>query len=105
MGKGQPAVIQTQRVQQRGVEIVNADHLFDGLVAEVVGRAVHVALLESAASKPEREAMPIVVATVLALGHGQPAELTRPEHDGVIEKTALLEVKQRGLLDDTIVLW
>ena len=41
--EGQPAVVQPEGVQQRRVQVGDADDLLDGRVAEVVGRPVDVA--------------------------------------------------------------
>ena len=37
---GQPFVVEAQQVQQRGVQVVDADSILDGAESEVVGRAV-----------------------------------------------------------------
>ena len=50
---GQLPVIETQRMKQRGVEIINADYIFHRLVAELIGGAMHVTFLETATREPE----------------------------------------------------
>ena len=53
----------------------------DGLVAELVGRAVDVARLEAAAGQPQAEGVAVVVAAVAVLRDRQPAELAGPDDD------------------------
>src|SRR6266550_3648662 len=97
MGIGQLAVIETQCMKKRCVEIINADYVLHRLVAEVIGSAMDVAFLETTTREPERKAVPIVIATILALGHRQTPELAGPKHDGIIKEPALLEIQdERG---------
>ena len=65
--EGQLRVVEAEGVQQRRVQVGDADDVLDGRVAEVVGRAVDVALLEAAAGEPQREGVAVVVAAVGAL--------------------------------------
>ena len=37
---GEPLVVEAQQVQDRGVEIVDMDRVFDDVVGEIVGLAV-----------------------------------------------------------------
>ena len=43
---GEPLVVDAQQVQHRGVQVVDVDEVVDGVVAELVGRAVGDARLE-----------------------------------------------------------
>ena len=75
--------------------------VLDGVVAELVGRAVGDARLDAAAGQPDRKAVDVVVAAV-ALGHRRAAEFAAPDHQRVVEHAALLEVldqRGRGLVD------
>ena len=67
------------------------DDVLDGVVAELVGRAVGDAALDAAAGQPHREALDVVVAAV-ALGHRRAAELAAPDDERVVEHAALLQV-------------
>ena len=53
MGISQLAVIETQRMKQCCVEIINADYVLHRLVTEVIGSAMDVAFLETATREPE----------------------------------------------------
>ena len=64
-------MIEPQQVQKRGVEIGDGDGIGDGLVSEVVRRAVHDTGLDAATSHPKGEAISVVVtakAGLAALG-------------------------------------
>ena len=88
---GQPLVVDAEQVQHRGVQVVDVDDVLDGVVAELVGRAVGDAALDAAAGQPDREALDVVVAAV-ALGHRRAAELAAPDDQRVVEHAALLQV-------------
>src|ERR1700689_3571452 len=69
------------------------DFVGRGLITEVVGRSVDVASLESAAGQPQREAPPVMVATVSPLRDGKPAEFARPQDDRVVEQASPFELE------------
>ena len=50
---GQPLVVDAQQMQHRGVQVVDLDLVFDGVVAVVVGGAVDGAALDAAAGQPD----------------------------------------------------
>ena len=79
-GEGERPVVEAEEVQERGVVVVVGDDVLDGLVAELVGRAVDVAALEAAAGQPHAEAVGVVVAAdvLLVLDDRQPAHLAAP---------------------------
>lgn len=62
--EGEPLVIEAKQVEERGVEIVNVDFVFDGLKAEFVGRPVDVAAPNTTARQPHGEPVMIVVAAI-----------------------------------------
>lgn len=87
----------SELVLHGGPEIVDAEAVFDGVVAEIVSGAVAEAGLEAAAGDPEAEAVGIVVATIAALSEWRAAKLAAEDDDGAFEKTACFEVtEQRG---------
>ncbi len=55
-------MIDSQIRQQRCVEIVDRDHVFDRFVTEVVGGSVCVTFTETAAGQPERKRSTIMIA-------------------------------------------
>ena len=57
-------VVETQQVQERGVQVVDVDIVLHGLEAELVGGAVDLSALDAAAGQPDREAVGVVIASV-----------------------------------------
>jgi len=57
-------VVEAQKVEDRGVQVVDVDRFLDGLEAELVGGAMNVAALHAAACQPGGEAVVVVVAAV-----------------------------------------
>ena len=53
VGKVEALVIDSQKLQQGGMEVVDADHILNSLVTEVVGGAVDIPRFETAAGGPE----------------------------------------------------
>src|SRR5262245_15112767 len=54
-------VVEPEEVQQRGVIVVRADRIHDGLVPELIGCAVGHAAFDPAAGEPTAEALAIVI--------------------------------------------
>ena len=86
-----PQVVDAQQMKHRGVQVVDVDHVLDGVVAELVGLAVGDAGLDAAAGQPDGKALDVMVAAV-ALVHRRAAELAAPDHQRVVQQAALLQV-------------
>src|SRR4051812_16718512 len=93
---GQLQMVQSQRMQERRMEIVNANRVLRRFPPEFICAAMDVSLLKPTACDPKRERLPIVIAPVFALGNGKPPKLAGPEHDSRIEQATLLEVHDEG---------
>ena len=93
---GQLGVIHAKQVQHGGVEIVNIQAFINGLVAVLVGGAIHGAALHAAAGHPEAEAEGIVIASVAALREGGAAEFAHPHDQRAVEQPAAFEIAQQG---------
>jgi hypothetical protein len=86
-------MVETQKVQESGVEIVNMDGIGRDIETEVIGDAVDVAFFQTAASEPDAEAAVVMITTIVAaLDHGGAAELAAPDDESVVEETPLFEV-------------
>ena len=57
-------IIDSHQVQDRRIQIANVNGVFDDVVAEVVGFAMHAAAANAAARHPHRKALGMMVATV-----------------------------------------
>ena len=93
---GQSEVVDSQQVQQGGVEIVHVHLLLHGDVTELVGVSVGKSRLQTAAGQPDREAIRVVVSTrppILCVGRA--AELGTPPDDRVFQETSLLQILEQ----------
>ena len=88
----EPARVEAELVQERGVDVGHVMTIFDGVEADLVGRAMDDAALDPAAGHPDREAERMMVAAVAALRAGRSAELGRPDDDRLVEQPALLQI-------------
>ena len=102
MAERQPLVVEAQEMQDRRLQVVDVDRVFDDVKPEVVGRAVDNARLDAAAGHPHREGLRMVVAAEAALedgmafDHRRAAELAAPDHQRFVQQAALFEVLGPG---------
>src|SRR5262249_29763790 len=84
--KGRLLLIEAEEMQQRGVEIVVIDDVLDRFVAELVGRAMDIAALDSAAGEPDRKAVGVMVAAnvLLVLHDRKAAHLAAPMNERAV---------------------
>ena len=61
--EGQPRMVDPEQVQDGGVEVVPVGAVLDGFPADVIGRPVGHAVLQTRPRQPGREAVLVVVAT------------------------------------------
>ena len=73
-------VVNSKQVQHCGVQVVNLDLVFDGFVAELVGRSVDLSALHTTAGHPQRKPLWIVVTTVCSLSKGCATEFPGPHN-------------------------
>ena len=91
---GQALVIDAEKVQNGGLEVVDVNRIDDGIEAEVVGGAVGDAGLDAAAGQEEGERERVMVAAKklagggTAFAEGGAAELAAPDHQRLIEHAA-----------------
>src|SRR5258708_3735143 len=91
---GEAFVVDAHAVEDGGVQVVDVDGVFDGVVGEVVGFAVDVAGLDAAAGEPGAEVSGVMVAAVVfvgefSLGIDGAAELTAPDDERFVEQAVL----------------
>src|SRR5262245_18731019 len=101
---GERLVVETQEVENRGMQVVDVDLVLNGLEAELVGGAMDMAPLDSATGQPRREAVMVMVAAIHLAGvgprrgqlhRGSAAELATPDHERVFEHPSLLQIGQK----------
>ena len=88
---GEARVVNTQKPQNRGVEVMHRYGVAHDIVGEVVGFAVDRAGFAAAARHPHREATRMVVAPVILLRKAtlridRASELASPDHQRVVEE-------------------
>ena len=57
-------MVQSQLVQQGGVQVCDVVPILHGVEADLVGRSVHCAPANAAAGHPDREAVGVMIATI-----------------------------------------
>ena len=89
--------VEPEEVEEGGVVVVMVDHVFDGVVAELVRCTVGITSFETTTGDPHAEAVGVVVATdgfavlgtAAVLNDRQAAHLSAPVDDGGVEQAAL----------------
>ena len=82
-------VVDAESIEKGCVKVADVDGVFDSGIAKFVGSAVDVAGLNARAGHPNREGLDVVVTTG-TLAHWSASKLTSPNHQGVLQHTALL---------------
>ena len=97
VAKCQSRVVDAEEMKHRGMEVVAIGWVLGRLVRPLVAGTVNDAPFDSAAGQPGGERKRIVVAALAPLAAGHAAKLGGPDHDGVVEQAAGLQVlEQRG---------
>jgi len=87
--EAQAFVVEAEQVEQRGVEVVDCRHVFDGFVAEFVGGSVAESALYACSGEPDGEAGGVVVAAACAfLERGHATEFSDERDERVGEQAA-----------------
>ena len=91
-------MVKSQKMQEGRVEVMNVDLALNDSEAELVGCPVNVSSRQSGPGHPHREGVNVVVASdgLPVLPHGSTAKLSSPDHQGLVEHAAFLEVKDQG---------
>src|SRR6476620_10441653 len=95
---GQFRVIEAEQMQERGVEIVDVDFVFDHMETELVGFSERESGFETAAGHPHRESLRVMVTAEFAAGvgialdHRRAAKFAAPKYDRVFQQAALLQI-------------
>ena len=95
-GNLEPAGIEAEKLEDRGVNVGNVMAVLDGVEPELVGGTVDDAALDPSTRQPHGEAVVMVVATVGSLPARSPAELGRPDDDRVVEQPPPFEIDQQS---------
>ena len=82
-------------MQHGGVGVGDVVAVLGGVKSQLVGSAVHVSSLDTAARHPDGEGVGVVVSPAGSFSAGGPAELGGPDYQRFIQQAALLEVAQQ----------
>lgn len=88
----QSLVVQSQQVQNRGMQIMDMHLIAGGVETEVIGGAVTEPCFHSAAGHPIRERMRIVVASIVSLGRRRSSELGAPNEQRIFQQASQLQI-------------
>jgi hypothetical protein len=86
---GKFLVIQTQLVQDGGMQVVEMNFVLDGIITIIIGGTVTDAGFNAPTRKPHCKAMRIMIPAIATLGCGSPAEFTTPPNESVFQKATL----------------
>ena len=93
---GELFVVESEEVQDGGVEVVDMHAVVNGTKAEFVRFAPCHAATDTAACEEGGEAVVIVVTSGAIFRGGSASEFAAPEDEGVIEESALFEVREES---------
>ena len=79
-------------MQNRGVQIVNVQAIFNGAEAEFVGRADGLSATNAAAGHPHGKAGGIMIAAIPFFRHRRATKLAAPHHERFVEQTTLFKI-------------
>lgn len=92
-------VVESEEVEERGLEIVNVDRVADDIHAEVIGFAEGESGAGAAAGHPDGERVGVMIASParaiveVALDERGPAEFAPPDDEGVLEESPAFEIE------------
>src|SRR5262245_13985561 len=87
VAEGQAGVIEAEKVQDRGVQVVDANHVLDRVITVLVRCSVSHSAAYSGTGHPDGEALWIVVPPV-ALGERRAAKFRRPHDQRRLQEAA-----------------
>src|SRR5687768_4929218 len=77
------------------MKVSHVDWLVCGMISEVIGRAVSESAFDPTTGEPQAEPELMMITPVLSLGHRSPPEFAAPNHQGILQQPALLQIRQQ----------
>ena len=94
---GEAFVIETEKMEQGGVQVVNVDRIDRDVEAKIIGLTVNVSSLDATACQPHGEAPIVVVASVVSpLDHRCAPEFSAPDDERVFQHATAFQVHHQG---------
>src|SRR5215469_900799 len=94
-GNFELARVETEELEDCGVDVGHVVPFFNGVETNLVGGAVYNTAFDATASHPHREAVRMMVPSVGALGSRSATELGGKNHDRRVEQAALFEILEQ----------
>ena len=82
-------MIETQKVKDRGMEVMHVNAICDCRAAELVGGSVAQTAFYTASCHPYRESVVIMIASFLAFGSWSSTKFTTPDDERTVEQSSL----------------
>ena len=97
----EPLMVDAEQMHEGGVEVVNMESVFDGVVTKVIGLSVNGPRFDATTGEPRAEAPRMMVSTEIGadftLAVSRAAKLAAPDDQSIVQHTPLLEIlHQRG---------
>lgn len=95
-------VIESEQVENSGLQIVDMNGIVDHVEAEIVGLTVNVALFETSAGEPHGKGLRMMIASQasaeggVGFDHGSTAKLPSPEDESIVEQTSTFKILDEG---------
>lgn len=89
----QARMIETEQVQDRCVEIMDLNWIFNRVETEFVRCSMNIPMLEASASHPDTEGSIVVISSVTtSLHHRRSSELAPPDDQSIFEEAESLKI-------------
>ena len=92
----QLGMIDTETVEDCGMNVADVQPILDGMEAQIVGLAHDDTRPDASAGHPHGEAIRIMVAAVTLFRHGCTAKLAPPDDQGLIEQAPTLQIFEQA---------
>ena len=89
-------MVESEQMQDGGVQVVDMDLVLGGIVTELVGRTVSESRFCTATGQPHRESVRVVIPAVGPLHARSASEFSTPPDQGVFEQSTGLEIAQQS---------
>ncbi len=92
-------MVESEQMQDGGMEVVHMDFVFGDLKPDVIGGAVDMAAFDAAACHPDGEPVVVMIPADLwgewHLGGGSASEFASPKYEGIVQHSPVLEILQQ----------
>lgn len=94
--KRESLVVESQQMQDRGMQVVQMNFVLHRVIAVFVGGAVAKPSLYASAGEEHRVALRVMVSAVAALGGRRASKFATPDNERVLKQSAAFQVVQQS---------